>query len=91
MRIRSFYGTPSCLGIVLALAAGCERSEKGSDLGYGVQETADGLTDADGDGFLGDEDCADGDASVNPGAVEICNGLDDNCDGTVGIGNINAS
>ncbi|MFH1469822.1 MAG: MopE-related protein [Pseudomonadota bacterium] len=31
-------------------------------------------------------DCADSNASINPGAVEQCNGLDDNCDGTVDEG-----
>jgi hypothetical protein len=28
-------------------------------------------------------DCDDGDSSVNPGEVEACNGVDDNCDGTI--------
>jgi len=28
-------------------------------------------------------DCDDGNASVNPASVESCNGLDDNCDGTI--------
>jgi hypothetical protein len=28
-------------------------------------------------------DCDDADASVHPGAVEACNGVDDNCDGTL--------
>jgi hypothetical protein len=28
-------------------------------------------------------DCSDGDPTVHPGAVEICNKQDDNCDGTV--------
>ncbi len=37
------------------------------------------------EGFVADagtgmEDCDDGDAAVNPAAVEICNGVDDDCD-----------
>ncbi len=39
--------------------------------------------DLDGDGYAGSEDCLEGDASVHPGAVELCNGIDDDCDGTV--------
>ena len=32
------------------------------------------------------DDCDDQDASVSPAAAEVCNGLDDNCDGTVDEG-----
>jgi hypothetical protein len=39
---------------------------------------------APGDGLVDDDsDCDDGDAGVNPGASEACNGIDDNCDGDV--------
>ena len=39
--------------------------------------------DADGDGFNDSEDCNDQFANVFPGAPELCNGIDDNCDGSV--------
>jgi len=39
--------------------------------------------DLDGDGFDTDTDCDDGNALINPEAVEVCNGLDDNCDGVI--------
>jgi MYXO-CTERM domain-containing protein len=35
-------------------------------------------------GFVADAaDCDDGEASVHPAATELCNGVDDDCDGTV--------
>ena len=37
--------------------------------------------DADGDGFADSVDCDDSNASVYPGAVESCDGLDTDCDG----------
>ena len=40
-----------------------------------------GFTDADADGFAACAECDDGNAAVNPGAAEICNGDDDDCDG----------
>ena len=37
--------------------------------------------DADGDGFAACIECDDSDGSVNPAASELCNGVDDDCDG----------
>lgn len=46
-----------------------------------VQCTTYGI-DSDGDG-AGGLDCMDGDPSVYPGATEVVNGIDDDCDGAV--------
>ncbi len=39
-----------------------------------------GLADADQDGYAADEDCDDNDETVYPGAEELCDGLDNDCD-----------
>lgn len=66
------------------------------DLGETVQncpEDCDVCVDNDGDGYGApanancnhpELDCDDTDAAVNPGAAELCNGVDDNCDGVLG-------
>jgi hypothetical protein len=44
----------------------------------------DGVTgdiDTDGDGYSACEECNDGDAAINPAALEICDGADNDCDG----------
>jgi len=42
--------------------------------------------DKDKDGFDNCEDCDDSDASVYPGALEVCDGKDNDCDGEVDEG-----
>src|SRR4029079_13985355 len=46
-------------------------------------------TDSDGDGYFVEEDCGasrdcnDGSSSTHPGAAELCDGYDSDCDGFV--------
>lgn len=58
--------------------------------GAPVTTTVPSCPDADLDGFndatCGGLDCDDGDPNVNPSTAELCNGVDDNCDGAVDEG-----
>ena len=49
-----------------------------------TEEPPGDCVDEDGDGHCVSGDCDDSDAAVHPGATELCNGLDDDCDGEVG-------
>ena len=74
-------------GILLLLVTlGCRTSDKLDD---GDVLDSDSLTeapDADNDGYNADEDCDDANSTVNPSAEEICDGVDNNCDGAVDEG-----
>lgn len=57
---------------------------------WGADENCDGVTtggglvDADGDGWLSDEDCDDRNENANWGSIERCDdGVDNDCDGQV--------
>ena len=48
---------------------------------------AEGCIDDDGDGWSVDcGDCADSDSAVNPGIVDICDDIDNDCDGEIDEG-----
>ena len=55
-----------------------------TDLDFGI--AVSNLTDQDEDGFLSDVDCDDEDSQVYPGAEEVCDLLDNNCNGEVDEG-----
>ncbi len=63
-------------------------SEAGTDQPFLYIEYESSCDDLDGDGFgvgdcLGKQDCDDANASINPNATEVCNNIDDDCDGVV--------
>jgi hypothetical protein len=45
-----------------------------------------GYADVDRDGWEACEDCDDSAAAINPTAAEICDAIDDDCDGTIDLG-----
>ena len=90
-------GCPSgqyCKG---AGCAACEATDVCDGLDNNCNGTIDEGNDVDEDGFTwcgtrdGDgrpqnADCDDNDRKIHPGADEVCNGIDDNCDGKIDDG-----
>lgn len=60
------------ISFALAVSVMCKLS---SDACCGV--------DADGDGYASPEDCDDMEPAVNPGMDEVCDGMDNNCNGVI--------
>ena len=60
------------------LLVGCPRVKE-SDTDTGPVE----IIDNDGDGFSADADCDDSNAAIYPGADELCDGVDNNCDDVI--------
>ncbi len=59
-------------------------TEGGDDTGGGDSGDPGPVGDADGDGFTTEDgDCDDDNDAVYPGADELCNGEDDDCDGLI--------
>ncbi len=69
-------------GAALLVLAGCFEKEEDTSTDT-ASDTGHGIVDADGDGYSSDEDCNDSNSTIYPGATEICDYLDNDCDGTV--------
>jgi hypothetical protein len=72
--------------LLLALISACageKPASDGVDTGTGGPGPGD---DADGDGKIGDDDCDNSDATTYVGADELCDGVDNDCDGVVDNG-----
>ncbi|MFT4976782.1 MAG: hypothetical protein ACI8S6_002687 [Myxococcota bacterium] len=63
----------------------CAASAAYGDGDYGSPGAAntDCVLDSDGDGYDEDVDCDDDNAAVNPGAAEICDDIDNNCNSLI--------
>jgi hypothetical protein len=70
--------SPGALPLLLTLAVACRTTDKPASDTAGID--SDAALDEDGDGYDVTEDCDDADASTNPGATEVCDGVDNDCD-----------
>ncbi|MBK8699635.1 MAG: putative metal-binding motif-containing protein [Saprospiraceae bacterium] len=54
--------------------------------GYGNAQISMEACSATGGYVANDDDCNDGEVGIHPGAMEVCDGLDNNCDGNIDEG-----
>ncbi len=77
-------GMLSCTGLLLLTLgmSGCDFGKVEFDTGLEDPHNTEPV-DSDEDGVPEDQDCDDHDASIYPGATEVCDGIDNDCDGYI--------
>lgn len=82
-------GSAAAVGIGASssfLPVSCDSPSLSNDYAIGINPPA--CTDIDGDGSCANVDCADDDDDVYPGATEVCDGLDTDCNGSLPLGEL---
>ena len=73
------------VGIILDHQGNVAESNEGDNVCFwnSPQITLTSIIDADNDGFDSTVDCNDNNPNINPGANEVCDGVDNDCDGQI--------
>ncbi len=80
-RTRQALVSAALVSVVAGVSSGCYYEVEDDDISETPEVTATPAEDWDRDGYPVAVDCDDHDPAVSPGAEEVCNGMDDDCDG----------
>ncbi len=78
----TFRRFPLAVLLALLTASGCDPDTQDDDTSATDDDDTSPI-DLDGDGYTADEDCDDEDPAVHPGAHEVCDGLDNDCNDVI--------